>query len=230
MRLVFVHAAGSSGDEWVQQRLAFSGAYEVATPDLPGHGRSAEEPLRRIEDMAEWLERTQDIARAVLIGHSMGAAAALGVAARAISLRGLVLIGAALQPRVPEGFVERVALDPTVAVERLATNGFARGTRMAVVEKASAYLARTDPNVLAADFAATAAFDATAFVSRVRVPTLVVTGAEDRLTTVADAEALARGIRGAELAVIDGAGHMVMLERPREFDERLERFFRGLSG
>ncbi|OLC52453.1 MAG: hypothetical protein AUH85_17080 [Chloroflexi bacterium 13_1_40CM_4_68_4] len=230
MRLVFVHAAGSTGDEWVQQRLAFGGAYEVATPDFPGHGRSTEQPLRRIDDMADWLERTQDVGRAVLIGHSMGAAAALALASRPSSLRGLVLVGAAIHPRVPEGFVERVALDPKAAVERLATNGFARGTRTAVVEKASAYLARTDPNVLAADFAATAAFDASANLARVHAPTLVVAGAEDRLTTVADAEAVAGGIRGAELAVIDGAGHMVMLERPREFDERLERFFRGLRG
>jgi pimeloyl-ACP methyl ester carboxylesterase len=44
------------------------------------------------------------------------------------------------------------------------------------------------------------------------------------MTSVADAEAIARGIRGAELAVVEGAGHMVMLERPREFNTRLERF------
>ena len=227
MRLVFIHAAGSSGDEWVQQRLAFGGAYDVATPDLPGHGRSTEPPLPRIEEMAEWIRRTQDVARAVVIGHSMGAGVALAVAAAHAPL-GLVLVGAAVRPRVPDGFVERVARDPNVAVERLAASGFARGARSAVVERASSYLARTDPKVLAADFSATAAFDATPHLKRVRVPTLVLAGAEDRMTTLADAEAIVRGIRGAELAVVEGAGHMVMLERPREFDERLERFFHGL--
>ena len=228
MKIVFLHAAGSSGDEWVQQRLAFGGAYDVRTPDLPGHGRSLEPPLGRIEEMADWIRRTQELARAVIIGHSMGAAVALALAARDGLLAGLALVGAAVHPRVPEGFVERVARDPNLAVERLATSGFARGTRSSVVEKASAYLARTDPRVLAADFAATAAFDATAYLTRVRVPTLVLAGAEDRITTVADAEAVAGGIRGAALAVIAGAGHMVMLERPREFDDRLEHFFRGL--
>jgi pimeloyl-ACP methyl ester carboxylesterase len=228
MRLVFIHAAGSSGDEWVQQRLAFGGAYDVATPDLPGHGRATDTPLRRIEDMAEWIRRTQDVASAVVIGHSMGAAVALTLAAGAAP-RGLALVGASVHPRVPEGFADRVARDPALAVERLAANGFARGTRAAVVERASAYLARTDPGVLAADFAATAAFDATPHLARIRVPTIVLVGAEDRLTTVADAESVARGIRGAELAIIDGAGHMVMLERPREFDERLERFLAGLG-
>lgn len=228
MKLVFLHAAGSSGDEWVRQRLAFGGAYELATPDLPGHGRSAEAPLRRIEDMAAWVLRTQEVERGVVLGHSMGAAVALALAARD-GMRGLVLVGAAVRLRSPQGFAERVGRDPAAAVDRLAADGFARGTRAAIVEKASAYLAKTDPAVLEADFAASASFDATPLLSRVRVPTLVVVGAEDRMTTVADAEAIARGIRGAEIAVIDGAGHMVMLERPRELNERLERFLAGLG-
>ena len=228
MRLVFIHAAGSSGAEWVQQRLAFGGAYDVATPDLPGHGANTVAPLRRIDDMADWIQRTQDVARSVVVGHSMGASVALSLATRIDSLRGLVLVGGAVHPRVPEGFIERVARDPTAAVERLAASGFARATRATVVEKASAYLARTDPAVLAADFGALAAFDASTYLPRVRVPTLVVIGAEDRMATLADAEALAGGVRGAQLAVIEGAGHMVMLERPREFDEVLERFFAGL--
>ncbi len=229
MRLVFIHAAGSSGDEWVQQRLAFGGSYDIATPDLPGHGRSAEAPLARIEEMAEWAHRTQDLESAVVAGHSMGAAVAIGIAARH-GVRGLVLVGASPRLRVPEEFVQRVARDPNAAVERLASSGFARGTRAAVVDRASAYLARTEPEVLAADFAAGAAFDAMPLLGRIRAPTLLVAGAEDRLTTVADAKALARAIRGAELAVIDQAGHMVMLERPREFNERLERFLRKLNG
>lgn len=228
MRLVFVHAAGSSGDEWVQQRLAFAARHDVATPDLPGHGRSAEPPLRSIADMAAWIARTQDVRDAVVIGHSMGAAVSVALAARH-PLRALALVGAARRLRVPEGFLERVARDPSVAVERLASSGFARGARAALVEKASAYLARTDPAVLAADFAASAAFDAAEHLSSVTVPTLVVAGAEDRMTSPEDSRAVARGIRGAELAVIEGAGHMVMLERPRELNERLERFLQVLA-
>ena len=228
MRLVFLHAAGSSGDEWVQQRLAFGGAYDLATPDLPGHGRSTEAALSRVEDLADWVYRTQEAAGSVVIGHSLGAAVATALAARH-RVRALVLVGAAPRLFVPEGFVERVARDPKAAVERLAAMGFARGTRAGVVDRASAYLARADPAALAADFAASAAYDGKPYLRRIRVPTLVVAGAEDRLTTVADAAVLARGIRGAELAVIDGAGHMAMLERPREFNERLERFFLGLG-
>lgn len=223
MRLVFLHAAGSSGDQWVQQRLAFAARHEVATPDLPGHGSSAEAPLERIEDIAAWVARTQAVERAVVVGHSMGAAVALALAA-SHPVRGLVLVGAASRLPVPAGFVEEVARDPAIAAERLATAGFASGARAGLVDRASAFLTRTDPEVLARDFAASSAFDARDLLARIRVPTRVIVGAEDRMTPLADAEAMARGIAGAELHVVPGAGHMVMLERPREFNAALASF------
>jgi pimeloyl-ACP methyl ester carboxylesterase len=133
-------------------------------------------------------------------------------------------VGATRRPRVSSDFLGRVARDSTVAVKRLATAGFASGTRSALVERASTFLAKTDPAVLARDFGASARFDATPLLPRLRVPTLLIVGHEDRLTTVAEAEDLARGIAGAELVVIANAGHMVMLERPREFNQALASF------
>ncbi len=228
MKLVFLHAAGSSGDMWAQQRLAFGATHEVETPDLPGHGASVEAPLARIEDMAAWVAGTRDhLGEAVVVGHSMGGAVAIALAAEH-AVRGLVLVGAAPRLRVPRGFVEQVGRDPNVAVERLATQGFAHEARTALVERASAYLARNDPAVLARDFTASAAFDATPLLGRIRAPTLVVVGAEDRMTPIGEARALVRAIRRADLVVIDGAGHMVMLERSRDFDVALESFLERL--
>lgn len=219
-----MHAAGSSGDEWVQQRLAFAGAHDVRTPDLPGHGHSEAAPLERIADMAVWLARAfGPMTDAVLIGHSMGASVALASAVEDPP-RALVLVGATRRPRVTADFLEKVARDSNVAVERLATGGFASGTRAALVDRASAFLAKTEPAVLARDFRASAGFDATPLLAKVALPTLVIVGDEDRLTTVSEAEDLATGIAGADLAIIPHAGHMVMLERPREFNDVLASF------
>jgi pimeloyl-ACP methyl ester carboxylesterase len=54
-----------------------------------------------------------------------------------------------------------------------------------------------------------------------RVPVLVMVGERDLITPLAHAEALAAAIPGAELAVIPDAGHLLILERPREVSEQI---------
>ncbi len=64
-------------------------------------------------------------------------------------------------------------------------------------------------------------------LAQIRVPTLVTVGALDTLTPPSDSEAMAREIEGCRLAVIDGAGHMLPMERPAEFAAELSAFWRG---
>ena len=57
-----------------------------------------------------------------------------------------------------------------------------------------------------------------------RVPTLVITGSQDSLTPVGDAEELLELIPGARLEVISGAAHGLMVEAPNAFNEAVLRF------
>lgn len=57
-----------------------------------------------------------------------------------------------------------------------------------------------------------------------KVPTLVVHGVEDQLIPVSEAEIMAKGIPGADLALIEGAGHMVNLEQPMAFNDVVRGF------
>ena len=83
---------------------------------------------------------------------------------------------------------------------------------------------RTDPRVFYGDMLAGRAFDVPAHLSTVRVPTLVVHGADDQVTPVARAEELARGIPGARLEVISDAGHIPQLEQPERVNDLLASF------
>ena len=58
----------------------------------------------------------------------------------------------------------------------------------------------------------------------IRVPTLVVAGADDGITPVAQAEALAAGIAGARLEVLAQAGHQAPLEQSERFNELVAGF------
>lgn len=66
--------------------------------------------------------------------------------------------------------------------------------------------------------------DYTAVLKKVRVPTLVVVGAEDAFTPVADAEDIAACVPNARLSVIEAAGHLPNLEQAQAFNKLLENF------
>jgi 3-oxoadipate enol-lactonase len=63
--------------------------------------------------------------------------------------------------------------------------------------------------------------DYSGMLAGIAVPALVVVGADDVFTPVADAEFLLERIPGARLAVIEGAGHLPNLERPGAFNREL---------
>jgi proline iminopeptidase len=67
-------------------------------------------------------------------------------------------------------------------------------------------------------------FDYTPHLGRVSKPTLVVVGAEDRVTTPRAARVLHAGIPSSELAVLDGAGHMSMIEAQDAYLAAVKRF------
>jgi 3-oxoadipate enol-lactonase len=59
---------------------------------------------------------------------------------------------------------------------------------------------------------------------RIQAPTLIITGSQDALTPVGDAEELAELIAGSRLVVVSGAAHGVMAEAPNAFNDTVLRF------
>jgi pimeloyl-ACP methyl ester carboxylesterase len=66
-----------------------------------------------------------------------------------------------------------------------------------------------------------AGFDTRAALGGIDLATTVVVGTDDLVTPLRHAEGLAAGIEGSELVVLDGCGHMVMLERRRDLTAAL---------
>jgi 3-oxoadipate enol-lactonase len=58
----------------------------------------------------------------------------------------------------------------------------------------------------------------------IAAPTLIITGSQDALTPVGDAEELAELITGSRLVVVSGAAHGVMAEAPNAFNDTVLRF------
>jgi pimeloyl-ACP methyl ester carboxylesterase len=62
------------------------------------------------------------------------------------------------------------------------------------------------------------------YLPSVDTPALVVVGSRDALTPAWHSRRMARALPDAELVLLPGAGHQLMLERPRELNDLLERF------
>lgn len=71
-------------------------------------------------------------------------------------------------------------------------------------------------------------FDMGDALSAIDVPTLVMAGGDDRITTVRASKKIAQEINGARLIVFDNAGHTSMMERHEDFDKELQRFIAGV--
>lgn len=233
--LLFIHGAGSNGNTWHRQLAAFGDSHSPLALDFPGHGRSGgTESLKSIDAYRDCLAAFMDalhLRPSVLIGRSMGGAVAMAYAlAHPQHVRGLVLVATAARFDLPQAILDtwqHVMLGR--AQQPFSTDAFSPQTDFAVMREAWMEQVKTDPRVRYYDLAACNAFDITAQLGTLTVPTLIIAGRDDRLTPVDRSEILHRGIPGSTLMVIDNAGHTVPAEKPAEFNAAVSEFLGRLN-
>ncbi|RAU20549.1 alpha/beta hydrolase [Paramagnetospirillum kuznetsovii] len=241
--VVLVHGAGMDHSVWaLQSRALAHGGYSVLAVDLPGHGRSEGQALTSIAALAEWLDRfiaTAGFTSAVVAGHSMGALAALELAARHPGrVRSLVLVGAAASMPVHADLIAAAAEELPAAVAMITAWGFSADAALGgnpapglwLTGGGSRLLERSRPGVLHADLAACNAYGGgEAAAALVRCPAVVVAGGADRMSPAKAGRALAGLIPGGRVQVLDGAGHMLMAERPEAVLRALKDYSAGIG-
>ena len=246
---LMLHGAGCDHTVWaLQARSLAQHGWNVAAPDLPGHGSSDDvSGLSTIGDYAAW---TADFAaRAAaeagsvdiaVIGHSMGACIAVDTAAKPNGpINRVALLGAGETLRVNPGLLADTLKRPLDAHRFIAAFGHGSGAHFGGAESPGlwllgatmALLDRCKPRVLHRDFAACNEWEGIKSAPRVTCPTLVVAGAKDRMTPPGAGRALADRIRGngggADFVTVADAGHMLMAEAPGAVTRCLRGFLRS---
>jgi pimeloyl-ACP methyl ester carboxylesterase len=228
--MVLVHGAGGTRLHWPAELRRLSGA-TVYTLDLPGHGRSGGQGYDTIQGYAETVVaflQAVGTERTIIAGHSMGGAIAQTLALDfSTYVGGLVLIGTGARLRVAPAILETIRGDFERSTELITAFAWSPDAPRALTKLGQQALLETGSDVLLGDFAACDRFDVMKRLGGIEVPTLIVTGTADQLTPVKYARFLAEHISGARYMMIEGAGHMVMLEQPAEIAKAVLQFLKG---
>jgi 3-oxoadipate enol-lactonase len=243
--VIFIHAFPLNQTMWDEQVAALSHHCRTITLDLRGFGGSlVTDGPSAMEQMAadvRGLMSLLEIDRAVLVGLSMGGYVSLAFyreypdAVRAMVLadtRASADTHAARERRLQSA--EKAERDGAAAIADemtpLLLGKMTQQTRPEIAARVRRMIEGNSPQgIAAAQRGMAARHDSTYILPAIDFPTLILVGAEDQLTPVAEAESMRDGIRGARLQVIDGAGHLSNIERPQEFNAALIAFVESLN-
>jgi pimeloyl-ACP methyl ester carboxylesterase len=238
--VVLLHAFPVNGRMFEPQMEALSAGRRVVAPDYPGFGRSPRTPAQPdVRYYAEGVRRLLDrlgIERVVLGGVSMGGYVAFGcLRLFPEKVSGLILADTRPEPDSEEiranrkNMARRVAEEGVeVLIELQMERLLARDTLendAAVVEKVRAMILESTPNgVVAALGAMRDRPDSTSLLAEIDVPTLVIGGEEDAISSPEVMGAMAEKIPNSRHVTLARAGHLSNLEAPEDFNKALEEF------
>jgi pimeloyl-ACP methyl ester carboxylesterase len=246
--VVYVHGHLASSASWKEVLAAASAGRPAIAVDLPGFGFS-DRPWPfdytaggEARGLARYLE-ARGIGKAVLVGNSLGGGEAMVLAAerpdlvealvlvapatpggpipwpvRLLRVRGLGDLALALATRRFVGFGLRHRMYARASrVTEAAIDDAWRPLGVPGTRRAALQAIRTDPE------------DWRGLEARVRVPTLVLWGARDRMLPAAEGERLVSRIAGARLVILADAGHLPQRETPDTFAAAVAEFVAALS-
>ena len=240
--VVFIHGAQNDHSVWgLQSRWFAHHGFGVLAVDLPGHGRSAGQPLATIADLADWIEMLLEKVGAggtaqnvSLVGHSMGSLTALECASRhPARIARIALVGTAVPMPVSDALLGAAKDKEPKAIAMInALQHSPRGTiggntvpGMWLLGASRRLMERQKPGVLYNDLAACNAYargmEAAASLT---CPALIISGSRDLMTHPKAAAKLATALKHARSVSLDGAGHALMGEQPDAVLDSLRGF------
>jgi pimeloyl-ACP methyl ester carboxylesterase len=219
--LLFLHGAATN-HRLVGRLLDALPGHERIALNFPGRAGTEGPALSAVAPMAEFLraflERFVD-GRHVLVGYSLGGAVAMEYALSAPNdLAGIVLVATGARLRVNPLLIRVVeaAREAGGELPAMPAGAFEDTTDAALIEEEAELRSLTPIGTAACDWRACDGFDRMSAIAAIDVPTLVIGGTDDLLAPRKFSDFLGRTIPGSELHLLEGARHMMVMERAAE--------------
>lgn len=240
--LVLVHGFPFDSSMWEKQLDGLGDEMWVVAPDMPGMGQSEPFELHREASMNDYADAIADwagsrgIEKIMLAGHSMGGYIAFAFARRHPEmLAKLILVatrpgadneaGKEGRYKMAAGVEEKGAV---VAADAMLPKLFAPATyedHKELVESVRGLILRQEKRgVIDSLHAMAGRPDSSPDMARIKVPTLIVSGAQDAIIPATEADNMHRGIDGSRHVVVQDGGHLLMLEDARAFNKAIREF------
>jgi pimeloyl-ACP methyl ester carboxylesterase len=144
-------------------------------------------------------------------------------------VKGLILIGTGARLRVAPEFLEGVQKDKEATVKAIMEVAYGRRTPPDVRQRGAEEMMKCDARTILSDYLACDRFDIMATVAQISAPTLILCALSDLLTPPKYSEYLNSQIKGSRIELIEGAGHLMMLEKPAEVNRLIKGFIGAAS-
>jgi pimeloyl-ACP methyl ester carboxylesterase len=243
--VVLLHGLGQDHSVWSAQITELAHDFKVIAPDLRGHGKTPAPPGSKFsfdEMQADVLQMLNDLAidQVHFVGLSAGGFLTLRIGVTAPErARSLTLVSAAPHcdahtRAVGESWAEAYREGGTDAyMLRLLKDAYYPDwieNHMDFVDRVRKKGLSADPQGIVAWGLAIGDFDLRGRLGRVRLPTLILHGMDDRIVDPSHARLLRQSIQGSQLRLFPQTGHMVPVERPQETVQAIRDFLDHVDG
>ena len=230
--IIFLHGSGLSHIIWslVEQFFANKN-FNVLSIDLPGHGNSEGPCLHTIEEIADWLEKVfvkLKLEKIILVGHSQGCLEMLEYSNKYKSrLKKLVFMGGSYKMPVNKDLIDLAENGNTDAVKLMMKWGY-EGSKKFIGGnpiKRIIQSPRDISEILGVDLVACNNYSNGSNAAKaIDCPTMFVLGSLDKMVNIEFGKKFANMVNNSTTLIIDGCGHMIMIEKAFEMREKVLEF------
>ena len=232
--IVFLHGSGLSHIVWSLSEQFFSNKdFNVLSIDLPGHGNSDGPCLDSIEKIADWLEKVfieLNLKELTLVGHSQGCLEILEYAAKYKSrIKKLVFLGGSNKMPVHPDLINLANNGDSDAVKLMMKWGYEGSKKFIGGNPVERIIQspRDIREILAVDLVACNNYSNGSDAAKlIECPTLLIFGSLDKMVNLEAGKNFSSLVKNSKIHIIEGCGHMIMIEKAFEMREKVLEFLK----